>query len=297
MSDRRKFIKTTSYVAAGSLIAPALGCDRIAKTAEATQEVAEIVPEVIAKNIGVQAYSVRDALGEDFAGTMKKLADIGYKYIEAYGLEVDGKLLGMDPADYRKVVEDLGMEMLATHCTYFTADQAEQMRDASLAAGVRYLIIPYLNDNMRSDYEAIAQNLNQIGEKLQGSGLTFGYHNHDFEFFPTTDGRIPMEILIEGTQPELVTFEADLYWVTKGGADPMELINKYPGRFNLFHVKDANEALEQTTVGTGIVDFSTILKAQETSGWQYYFVEDERTDDPFGNLKGAFDYLNQADFG
>jgi len=297
MSDRRKFIKTTSYVAAGSLIVPALGCDRAAKTSEATTESAEIVPEVMAKNIGVQAYSVRDALGEDFAGTMKKLADIGYKYIEAYGLEVDGKLLGMDPTEYRKVVEDLGMEMLASHCSYFTADQAEQMRDASLAAGIKYLIIPYLNDTMRSDYSAVADNLNQIGEALQGSGLIFGYHNHDFEFQPTADGRIPMEILIEETQPDLVTFEADLYWVTKGGTDPMELINKYPGRFNLFHVKDANEALEQTTVGSGIVDFATILKAQEISGWQYYFVEDERTDDPFGNLKGAFDYLNQADFG
>jgi len=297
MSHRRKFIKTTGYAAAGSLLLPAFGCDKNSKTSVASLEESKAAPEVVKKNIGVQAYSVRDALTADFAGSMKKLSELGFKYIESYGLETDGKLFGMDPGQYRKVVEELGMEMMATHCTYFTSDHAEVMRDAAMAAGVKYLIIPYLEEDMRNEYGAIAENLNKIGELLKDSKLTFGYHNHDFEFETTADGRIPLEILLQETDPNLVTFELDLYWVTKGGADPMELINKFPGRFRLFHVKDAAPNLEQTTVGSGIVDFSTILKAKETSGWEHYFVEDERTDDPFGNLKGAFDFLSQADFG
>jgi sugar phosphate isomerase/epimerase len=85
--------------------------------------------------------------------------------------------------------------------------------------------------------------------------------------------------------------------VTKGGTNPMDLIKKFPGRGSLFHVKDAGEDLEQTTVGTGIIDFETILNARETAGLDYYFIEDERTDDPFANLKANFDYLNGSDFG
>ena len=106
------------------------------------------------------------------------------------------------------------------------------------------------------------------------------------------EGQIPEEILLENTDADLVSFQADLYWVTKGGYDPMKLINSYPGRFPLFHVKDANKELDQTTVGTGIVDFEKIVSARETSGLKHYFVEDEREDDPIKNLTDAFNYLN-----
>ena len=116
-----------------------------------------------------------------------------------------------------------------------------------------------------------------------------------FEFEMQGD-EVALEIMLKETDPELVTFQADLYWVTKGGADPMELLQKYPGRFSSFHVKDAAEDLEQTTVGTGIVDFESIFGIKDTAGMKHYFVEDERTDDPFGNLTKAFEYLNQADF-
>ena len=144
-------------------------------------------------------------------------------------------------------------------------------------------------------YKQVSENLNRVGELFNSAGLKLGYHNHAFEF-EEKEGQVPLEIMLNETQPELVTFEADLYWVTRGGADPMGLIDKYPGRFSLFHVKDSDENMEQTTVGTGIVDFESILKARNKAGLEYYFVEDERTDDPFGNLKANFDYLNNSDF-
>jgi len=279
MISRRKFLKTSSFIAAGGMLLP------MASMASSRRN----------KKIGVQVYSVRDALQKDFAGSMKKLADIGYTYIEAYGLDLEGKLFGMAPAEYKKIVNDLGMKLLSAHATYFTPEQAPKIIAASHEAGVKYLIMPWLAEDMRHDYSKIAENLNRVGELFKGTGIKFGYHNHDFEFIKDGD-KVPLEVLISETQPDLVTFEADLYWVTKAGANPMELINKFPGRFSLFHVKDSDSKLDQTTVGSGIIDFSTILNNRKKAGMEYYFVEDERTDKPFENLKGSFDYLNASSF-
>lgn len=279
MTNRRKFLINTSSLIMAAGVLPLVGCSNMsAKT-----------------NIGVQIYSVRDALGEDFQGTMEKIANIGYKHIEAYDLGVNGSIFGMTPAKYRQVVEDLGMSLISTHSTYFTPDQAPAMLDAAQEAGLQYVVVPWIGDDLRMDYAAVADNLNRVGEVFKGSGIQLGYHNHDFEF-QLQNGKLGLEILLQNTDPELVTFQADLYWVTRGGMDPMELIRKYPGRFSSFHIKDSDTALEQTTVGTGIIDFESILKEKQLSGWEYYFVEDERTDDPFGNLQDAFDYLNAADF-
>lgn len=260
---------------------------------EDSQEPEAKVKETSAQPVapGVQVYSVRDALKEDFEGTFKKVADIGYKNIEAFGLGKDGMIYGMTPAEYKEVADKYGLNIVSTHATYFMPEDADAIIEAAKILDVKYVVVPYLGEEYR-DYDAVAANLNEVGKKFEGTGIRLAYHNHAFEFEPMEDGRIPEEVLIKGTNPELVTFQADLYWVVKGGTDPMELIKKYPGRFSLFHVKDANDALEQTTVGTGIIDFETILGAKDISGNQYYFVEDERTDDPFMNIEKALDHLS-----
>lgn len=284
-----------SMIAAGSLLLP-WGCSPKSETADAVivEETVSNIPAV-KKSMGVQVYSVRDALKEDFAGSIKKLADIGYDYIEAYGLDLEGKMLGMSPKEYRGIVEDTGMKLVSSHSTYFTPDKGGALRDAALEAGLTYVIVPYLGDDLRGDYHKIAENLNKLGAMFNESGLILGYHNHDFEFHKQGD-QVPLEIMLKETDPKLVTFQADLYWVTKGGWDPMVLINKYPGRFTSFHIKDAAEDLEQTTVGTGIVDFKSVFGIKQKAGMKHYFVEDERTDAPFENLRAAFNYLNKADF-
>jgi len=293
MKTRRKFLKNSSYLAAGSMLLP-LGCtNKKQETAQTiTEEVVESMPKD--KTMGVQVYSVRDALKEDFAGSMKKLADIGYQYIEAYGLGVDGQIFDMSPEEYSRIVTDTGMEIVSTHGTYFQAGEGEKLRDAALTAGIPHVMIPHLSEEHR-DYHKVAENLNKLGEIFNESGLLLGYHNHAFEFEKQGD-EVGLEILLKETQPDLVSFQLDLYWAVKGGADPLALIEKYPGRFCSFHVKDAAEDLEQTTVGTGIVDFESVFNIKGKAGITYYFVEDERTDDPFGNLEAAFNYLNQADF-
>ncbi len=290
MTSRRKFIKTSSLMAAGAMIAP-MACSSKKQGEQSAETVKAAAPEIMPKEMGVQAYSVRDALKEDFAGSMKKIADIGYKFIEGYGLGLDGQLYGMAPSEYSKIVSDLGMELVSCHSSYFTADQAPKVIEASQEAGLKHLVIPYLGDELRGDYRKVAENLNQVGELFKGTGVTFGYHNHAFEF-EKSNGEIPLEIMLENTDPELVSFEADLYWVKKGGYEPLDLINKYPGRFSLFHVKDANANLDQTTVGEGIIDFQSIFNQKDKAGLEYYFVEDERTDDPFGNLTKAYKHIN-----
>ncbi|HHP7242721.1 MAG TPA: sugar phosphate isomerase/epimerase family protein [Cyclobacteriaceae bacterium] len=285
--------KSMIWVACLSMILSACDSGNKSTSEEDSQEPEAKVKETSAQPVapGVQVYSVRDALKEDFEGTFKKVADIGYKNIEAFGLGKDGMIYGMTPAEYKEVADKYGLNIVSTHATYFMPEDADAIIEAAKILDVKYVVVPYLGEEYR-DYDAVAANLNEVGKKFEGTGIRLAYHNHAFEFEPMEDGRIPEEVLIKGTNPELVTFQADLYWVVKGGTDPMELIKKYPGRFSLFHVKDANDALEQTTVGTGIIDFETILGAKDISGNQYYFVEDERTDDPFMNIEKALDHLS-----
>lgn len=238
---------------------------------------------------------MRNQLQSDFDGTLKKLGEIGYTYIEGYGLEPDGMILGRTPEAFSESLQQAGLRHVSCHCSWFTPEQAPVMIEAAKALGVDYLVIPWLSQEQRADFEITASNLNQLGDMLDIAGIGFAYHNHEFEFEPLSDGRIPMEILIENTDPELVAFELDLYWVVNAGARPMDLIRKYQGRFPMFHVKDADSELEQTTVGTGIIDFENILSNKQLAGLSYYFVEDERTNDPITNLQNAYDYLQSLE--
>jgi sugar phosphate isomerase/epimerase len=280
-SNRRDFLKTTSLLTAGTILLPSC-----------TLAGPKMKP-------GLQVYSVREQLGEDFEGTMKHISEIGYEILEGYGLGTDGQFLGkITPAHYTRVIEDLGMELKATHCSYTTHDKAQKMIDAAKETGLEYMIIPYTPEEVRTTadgWKEVAENFNKIGELCNTSGIKFGYHNHDFELIEL-DGIIPLELLIESTEANLVHFEADLFWVTKGGYDPKKLIEKYPGRIQLFHVKDATPELEGTTVGEGILDFEGLFAAGKADVLEYYFIEDERTDDPFKNIKADFDYMAAQKF-
>lgn len=280
-TSRRNFIKTGTVLAAGSVVLPSFA----------------YAPKKM--DAGLQVYSVRNQLNEDFEGTMAQVAKIGYKIIEGYGLGTDGMYLGsISPKKYKQVVSDLGMSLKATHCSYVAHDKSDKMVDAALESGLEYLVVPAVPGNLRGSVDSwkkIADNFNKLGEKCKKAGLKFGYHNHAFEF-EKIDGKIPQEILFEETEKDLVTFEADLFWVTKGGYDPVKLIEKYPGRISLFHVKDATPEKEGETVGKGIIDFKSIFKAGKKDALKHYFIEDERTDDPFANIKADFDYISNQSF-
>ena len=283
MKTRRDFLKNSVGAGVGMLSMPAImsaGGHLLSERAK----------------LGIQVYSVRNQLKNDFKGTLKKVAEIGYKNIEAYGLGKDGKYLGkVTPKEYKEICNDLGMNLVSTHGGYCEAKDAQVYIDAALESGLEYLIVPYLSEDMRKtadDYKRIADTLNEVGAKVNAAGLKFGYHNHAFEF-DKMGGQVPMEILLRGTDSRNVTFELDLYWITKAGYDPIKFMSKYQGRFSCFHIKDANKKLEGETVGEGIIDFASIF-ASNRKYLKYNFVEDERTDSPFKNIDAAYKYLNKA---
>jgi sugar phosphate isomerase/epimerase len=274
---RRDFITTCGVMTAGTLVAPSC-----------TMGMGGMKP-------GLQIWSVRSLLKEDFEGTIKKVAEVGYQNIEGYGLGTNGMFLGsINPGHYARVIKDQGMNLIATHCSYTMADKAGPMIEAAAETGMEYMIVPGIPKNLREtvdQWKEIAENMNKLGEMCIENGLKFGYHNHAFEF-EKIDGRIPLEILIESTDANLVNFEADLFWVSRGGYAPLELIRKYPGRIRLLHVKDGNAEFEETTTGSGIIDFESIVKAGRKDVVEYYFVEDERLEDPLQNIRDDFNYVS-----
>jgi len=288
-TNRRDFIWTSSMMAAGTMLLPGLAYSR-----QSGLSASSYSPEP-----GIQLYSLRNQFKEDFKGTMKKVADIGYVNVEGYSFGKNGLYPGdIKPAEYRKAVEGVGMKLLSTHCSHFAPDETPMMIDYAGAAGFKYMIVGGLShqgERTIDTYRKAAEEFNKIGEQCNAAGIKFGYHNHAVEFEQKGD-QIPMEVLIEETEPGLVCFEADLFWVTKGGYDPLKLVKKYPGRISLFHVKELGADGEETTAGQGIIDFKSCFKAGKKSGLEYYFVEDERTEDPFGHVKGDFDYIANQRF-
>ena len=284
MINRRRFIETGSLASLGSIIST-MSCSRIKHDI---------------KELGVQIHSVRPQLVNDFEGTLSKISKIGFTNIEAYGLNSDGIFIEkISPKYYKETVENLGMKLLSSHINYFQYENINKIIDSVLEADIKYGIIPITPEKYRlsiDGYKNFAEYLNKVGEKFNDSGIIFGFHNHDFQF-NQLEREIPYEILLQHTMPNLVTFQMDLYWATKGGADPIYLINKYPGRFKSFHVKDLDKFFDRATVGSGIIDFKSIFNLKEIAGLMDYFVEDFRPEqEPFKKLEKSFNYLNNSDF-
>ncbi len=239
---------------------------------------------------GLALYTLRDAMSEDPKGVLKQVADIGYQYIEAAGYR-DGKFYGMEPAEFKSYLDEIGLTPLSSHHGDVTLDNADEMIAAAKAAGFTYFVIPippmghFKVDpgtgamTMSEDLETVTDIINTIGKKCAAAGLKCLYHNHDFEFMENANGIVPMDYFLENTDPEQVNFQMDLYWVTKAGADPVAYFEKAPGRFKIWHVKDMDEQGRFAPVGTGSIDFSRILAQKELSGMEYYFVEQDRTFD------------------
>lgn len=256
------------------------------------------------KNIGLQLYSLRDTIRKDVPATVAKVADIGYTFVEPAGY-ADGKFYGMEPADFKALCEKNKMTVLSSHTgrpVPDSANMAETMAwwdaciDAHVAVGAKFLVQPSMGNTAYESLEglkAYCDYFNAIGEKCNAKGIRFGYHNHDKEFSTKLDSTIIMyEYMLENTDPAKVMYEIDLYWAVVGGANPVDYFIKYPGRFELWHIKDKEE------VGaSGMMDFAAIWAGSANSGMQYGIVEVEQYNyDPYVSVKMSLDYLNAADY-
>ena len=177
----------------------------------------------------------------------------------------------------------------------------EQTLEAAKLIGQTYVVVASVAPGERrtlDDWKRIAERFNRAGEAARKHGLRFGYHNHDFEF-PLIDGQVPFDVLLAETDPRLVVIELDLYWITKGGKDPLDYFAKWPGRFPIVHVKDMDATPEKgfADVGKGIIDFRRIFARSRQAGIRHYFYEQDRTPgDPFESARVSYQYLRALTF-
>jgi sugar phosphate isomerase/epimerase len=170
--------------------------------------------------------------------------------------------------------------------------------DDAHVIGQSFIVCPFIDEKLRSEpdgWKRVGETFNRAGEASKKAGIQFGYHNHNFEFKPQ-DGKLPYDILLAETDPNLVKMEMDLFWITKGGQDPLKYFDRYPGRFPLVHVKDMKKDGEMTEVGSGTIDFKRIFAQSDKAGIQHYFVEHDQPKSPLDSSKASFEYLQQLRF-
>jgi sugar phosphate isomerase/epimerase len=291
MLTRRSFVKTSAVLSAGLLAAPSLlAYDK--------------------KYIGLQLYTVRDAMAANPAAALAKVAQVGFNSVEGATYTGDEKFYGMDAKAFKQLLKQNGLIMLSSH--YRLGEEQTNGKDTmgtmlhdwdkavddAAEVGLKYMVCAYLSDPERGNldhYKKLADDFNRAGERCKKAGIQFCYHNHDFEF-KQQDGKYPYETLLANTDKNLVKMEMDLYWVTKAKQDPIKLINDNPGRFPLFHVKDMDNtpAGSFTEVGNGIIDFKSIFKHADKAGMKYFFVEQDKTPgDPFNSITQSFNYIKR----
>ena len=255
------------------------------------------------KEIYLQLYSLREDIKADYNATIAAAAEMGYTGIEAAGYN-DGQFYGMTPAEFKKSIEDAGMEVLSSHAGRPLADPAADTDwDATWAwwdtaikahkeAGMKYIVTAWMpTPKTLVDLKAYCDYYNTIGEKCNAEGMKFGYHNHAFEF-KEIEGELMYDYMLENTDPANVLFQMDVYWVVEGGKNPVDYFNNYPNRFELLHIKD-----EQELGKSGKVDFENIYNNVDASGAKYMIVEVERyTGTPMEGVKESYDFLDNAEY-
>ena len=224
--------------------------------------------------IALQMYTLRDDTAQDFAGTIRKVAAIGYAAVELAGRG------SLSVQELSSLLADNHLSMAGSHIGLddLEADLPKVIQE-NLALGNRYIVVPYLAEERRrtaDDYKRLAGTLNEFGETLRSSGLTLCYHNHDFEFKPLDNGQLGEDILLENTDPSLVKAEVNTYWVLKAGHDPVAFIKKHSGRVPLIHLKDMDPADDSfAPVGTGRLPLDALVAAAPEVGAEYLIVEQD----------------------
>lgn len=256
------------------------------------------------KEVGLQLYSVREAIKKtDIKTVVRQVGAMNYQIIEAAGYS-DGKFYGMEPAAFKALCEANGLNFYSSHCGQAVPDKAGW--DASMkwwdtciaahkAAGVKYIVQPFMD---KVGYESLdglkryCVYFNAIGEKCNAAGIRFGYHNHSGEF-KAINGQTIYDYMLKNTDPKKVMFEMDLYWITEGGKNPVDYFKAYPGRFELWHVKDKRELGGSDAV----MNFKPIFENAKLAGMKKFIVEvEEFNSNPIDGVKQSLEFLQKADY-
>ena len=292
--NRRHFLHTTAGLAAGSLAWMSAGCasDGSSPSSNASGAASSSGTNRL-RAIGVQLYTLRSLMEDDFEGTLRAVADIGYDEVEFAGY------YDRSPEEVRGLLDELGLAAPSTHVPLNALqDDLDRVIQTAQTIGHEYVVCPWLPEAERGSiagYRAIAQRFNDVGREMQAANLQLGYHNHAFEF-EMIDGQRPYDVLLDATDPAYVTMELDLYWIVEAGHDPLAYFERYPRRFALSHVKDRTEDGAMVAVGAGALDFANIFAHSDQAGLQKYVVEHDNPEDPLASIRSSYDYLSQFRF-
>ncbi|HAQ18672.1 MAG TPA: sugar phosphate isomerase [Prolixibacteraceae bacterium] len=313
METKREFLKKLSLMTVGGLMAGS-----IAPVIASTKNIPTVAGK---KMIGLQIYSLGKELTDNVPAGMKKIAEIGYSTIELAGY--GNRKMGQYEVDaYRKIVDDAGLKITSSHVNpatrNFTRENVASIYEFWKLAvedhvklGVRTLVQPMMPSiETHDDAKLVCEVFNKAGEIAKAAGIKWGYHNHNMEFKriakpgekPPTGpfasfmpfGDVIYDLLLAGTDPNLVFFEMDVYWTVMGQNDPLEYFEKYPTRFPVLHIKDRS-VLGQS----GMMNFENIFKKAYANGLVEYYVEIEKIKanmTQFDGVKACFDYLNNSAF-
>lgn len=286
--NRRTFLKTAGTAAAVSLVPT-----RFLWAAEHK-----------VRPIGLQLYTVRGLMKDDFEGTIAKVAQVGYKEVEFAGY------FGRSADQVKAVLAKNGLKAPSTHVQYDELDEKfPSVIDFSKTIGLEYIICPWIPEDLRKSpdiWKQAAEKFNKAGEQAKAAGMGFGYHNHWFEFLPT-NGVLPYDELLRLCDAKLVKMEMDLAWISTTGTDPVKYFEKYPGRFPLVHVKDVKtmpkisqggaqnfgDTVDLTEVGSGVIDWKRIFAHADQAGIKHYIVEHDHPKEPLASIKGSYEYLSK----
>ncbi|MDX1286148.1 MAG: sugar phosphate isomerase/epimerase, partial [Draconibacterium sp.] len=271
MTTRRNFIKTTAFATGALSISPFINLAAVGKSK--------------LKSFGFISGIAKKEMEADWIGTLKKAVEFGFTELEA------GSGYANSPKEFLKVCKDIGIKPFASGSNLAgILKEPNKFFDEYNELNYKYLVCywpwmggaPFKLDDCKKSVEL----LNELGEKTKKNGLKLCWHNHDKEFHEMEEG-LPFDYLMENTDPDLVDCEMDIYWVKKGGGDPLEVLKKYAGRIPILHVKDMAPGVEQDFIcpGSGIIDFKPIFAEAKKQKIKHYIVERDREPDGIGCLR------------
>jgi sugar phosphate isomerase/epimerase len=279
MISRRKFLQTTAFSA---LLAPV-----------ALNSIASCKREQKLTKFGYISGIIGKELEADWKSALRRTVDMGYT-------EFEGEVDGVSPADFISFCREIGLIPVAGGVGFNAPDddtlrRLDILKEQNMEYAVSYW--PWLTGGPFSadDCKRSADILNHLGELCKQKEIKLCWHNHDKEFIANEQGGLPFDFLMNHTDPSLVKCEMDIYWVKKGGGDPLQVLKKYPGRISILHVKDmaAGEAMDFECPGSGIIDFAVIFDEAVNQGIEHFMVERDNVQDGMACLKSAAAYLKE----
>jgi sugar phosphate isomerase/epimerase len=286
--NRRSFLGSAALLG-GATMLPGCAATSVSGTAEKASG------RALGK-IGLQLYTIRDIFKADPLGTLKKMADIGYSYIEY----ADMPDLPIKHADFRKAAEDVGISVPSgfyDNKEWFTDTQ--KIIDRAGALGNKYVVNGWIDQTQRTLPEIMkqAEAFNRVGEIAKRAGMHYVYHNHEYEFAKLDGDDSMFDVLVKNTDPRFANYELDMGWAHQGKVNSVDIMKKYPGRIKTCHVKDFTADGKMVDVGDGVINWANIFRHADIGGIEYYFVEhDEPTAPADLAVAKSYNYLRALRF-